>query len=129
MNWQRKFKRDKSHHKPKNKILSKLSFKSIVIFIGTMMACFGAFYGAYSHHIYVSGDPEHATQTAAGPQFHPEEEPGNPAWKDSTVICFIIAGFGIVLIIITLIASEIFKYLKPARKKPVNYRQIRLKKI
>ena len=108
----RKVKRDRSIHNIKKKTPTKLSLRDIFLVTGVVLVCFGTFYGLYNYDVYISGSDEHTTESKGGPIFHPEEVPGNPGRRESVITSFIIAGIGILLIVLFMMLSIIDQYVK-----------------
>jgi hypothetical protein len=75
---------------------------------------FGLFYGIFNYNVYISGSPEHTTESRGGPIYNPVETPGDPGRRESATTGWIIAGIGLLLIVSSMFISIIVEFLKDA---------------
>lgn len=110
MSVNRRLKRDK-YLSEKVKPPVKFTFREIVLVTGIVTLCFGIFYGIYNYNVYTSGQSEHTTESRGGSIYYPEENPGDPGRKESVNAGWKIAGFGILLMILSMVLCIINKVL------------------
>lgn len=124
MSINRKIRRYRETHIKREKPSKKLSVADIVLFLGIMATIIGPVLGIIEYDIYKNGRQEHLVSTREGTMYKPAVPPGEPGRKESAIAGFYIGGFGLLLIIFSLIIYEISESKKPTQKQdspPISY--------
>lgn len=79
-----------------------MSTGEIVFYIGIATIVAGLFYGVYNYCVYTASMPEHTIESKGGPIHYTEEAPGSPGRRDSITAGLKIAGFGVLLIVLSM---------------------------
>ena len=117
MNSIRKIRRYRATHQKQEKPAKKLPVSDVLLFLGIMATLIGPILGIIEYDIYINGRPEHLVNTKEGTMYKPAVPPGEPGRRASAIAGFYIAGFGLLLIIFSLIIYEISVSRKISRKQ------------
>jgi hypothetical protein len=117
MSINRKIKRYRETHKKQEEPSTKLPISDILLFLGIMSAIIGPVLGILEYDIYKNGRPEHLVSTKEGTMYKSPIPPGEPGRKESAITGFYIGGFGLVLMMFSLMIHEIRVSKKPAQKQ------------